>query len=206
MIFIATIGMDSLFYAKITEGTNGDETYSLPKILAKAIKADLSIELAEAELYADDALAHAIKLFKSGKLSLGVEDIGVEAASDLTGASVDDNGVLIAAGEDAGCLVAIGFRALKPNNKYRHFWLYRVKFAVPSTNLQTKGDSIQFQTPVVEGTIMQRNKLDAQGKHPWKAEATEGDPGIDAAVLAAWFTKVYEPAFDKTSRTGGKTA
>ncbi|MCL1951731.1 MAG: phage tail protein [Oscillospiraceae bacterium] len=191
---MATIGMDSLYYAKITEGTGGDESYGTPKILAKAIKADLTIELAEAGLYADDALAHAIKLFKSGKLSLGVEDIGVEVASDLTGATVDDNGVLIAAGEDDGCLVAVGFRALKPDNRYRFFWLYRVKFAVPSTNLQTKGDSIQFQTPTVEGTIMRRNKVDGKGKHPWKAEVTEGDPGV-AAIIAAWFTQVYEPSY-----------
>ena len=194
---MATIGMDSLFYSKITEGAGGVETYAVPKILAKAIKADISIELAEASLFADDALAHAIKLFKSGKLVLEVEDIGVEAAADLTGATVDKNGVLIAAGEDDGCLVAIGFRALKPDNRYRMFWLYRVKFAVPSTNLQTKGDSIQFQTPKVEGTIMRRNKPDASGKHPWKSEVTEGDPGV-AAVIAAWFTQVYEPSYNST--------
>ena len=192
---MATIGMDNLVYSKITEGPNGDETYAAPKALAKAIKADLSIELAEATLYADDALAHAIKHFKGGKLSLGVEDIGAAAASDLTGATVDDNGVLVAAGEDDGCLVAVGFRALKPDNRYRFFWLYRVKFAVPSTNTQTKGDSIQFNTPTIEGTIMRRNKLDANGKHPWKSEATEGDPGIDASVFKSWFTQVYEPSF-----------
>jgi phi13 family phage major tail protein len=183
-----------MVYAKITEGANGEETYAVPKILAKAIKADMSIELAEAALYADDALAHSVKAFKGGKLSLGVEDIGIAAASDLTGASVDDNGVLVAASEDDGCLVAVGFRALKPDNRYRYFWLFRTKFAVPSTNLQTKGDSIQFQTPTIEATIMRRNKPDASGKHPWKAEVTEGDPGV-AAVIAAWFTQVYEPAF-----------
>jgi len=186
--------MDSLFYAKITEDAQGIETYGTPKILAKAIKADLSIELAEAALYADDSLAHSVKAFKGGKLSLGVEDIGVAAAADLTGASVDNNGVLIASGEDDGCLVAVGFRALKPDNRYRYFWLYRTKFAVPSTNLATKGDSIQFQTPTIEATIMRRNKPDASGKHPWKSEVTEGDPGV-AAVIAAWFTQVYEPQY-----------
>ena len=194
MIFIATIGLDSLFYAKITEDAQGLETYGTPQVLAKAIKADLSIELNEAALFADDSLAHTIKLFKSGKLSLGVEDIGVAVAADLTGASVDDNGVLVASGEDDGCLVAVGFRALKPDNRFRYFWVYRVKFAVPSTSLQTKGDSIQFQTPQVEGVIMRRNKPDASGKHPWKSEVTEGDPGV-AAVIAAWFTQVYEPVF-----------
>ena len=191
---MATIGLDNMVYAKITEDAGGVETYAVPQILAKAIKADLNIETADAALYADDALAYAIKAFKGGKLSLGVEDIGVAVAADLTGASVDDNGVLVASGEDDGVLVAVGFRALKPDNHYRYFWLYRVKFAVPSTNLQTKGDSIQFQTPTVEGTIMRRNKADANGKHAWKAEVTEGDPGV-AAVIAAWFTQVYEPSF-----------
>ena len=191
---MATIGLDNMVYAKITEGANGEESYAVPKILAKAIKADMSIELAEAALYADDALAHSVKAFKGGKLSLGVEDIGVAVASDLTGASVDDNGVLVAASEDDGCLVAVGFRALKPDGKYRYFWLYRTKFAVPSSNLQTKGDNIQFQTPTIEATIMRRNKTEANGKHAWKAEVTEGDPAV-AAVIAAWFTQVYEPAF-----------
>lgn len=166
MIFLATIGMDKLFYAKITEGENGDETYAAPLPLAKAIKADLSIELAEAVLYADDSTAYVIKDFKSGKLSLGVDDIGVVAAADLTGASVDSNGVLVSASENEGAAVAVGFRAAKPDGRYRYFWLYRVKFGVPSASLQTKGDSITFNTPTIEGTIMRRNKLDSAGKHP----------------------------------------
>ena len=76
---------------------------------------------------------------------------------------MDDNGVLISASENEGAVVAVGFRALKPNNKYRYFWLYRVKFGIPATNLQTKGDSITFQTPTIEGTVMRRNKPDGMG-------------------------------------------
>ena len=52
---MSTIGLDSLYYAKITENKNGDETYSSPIKLAKAMTAELSVELAEAALYADDA-------------------------------------------------------------------------------------------------------------------------------------------------------
>jgi len=198
---MATIGLDKVHYAKITEDANGIETYGTPRVLAKAIKADLSIEHSEGNLFADDALAYAIKYFKSGTLSLGVEDIGADVAADLTGASVDKNGVLIAAGEDSGCLVAIGFRALKPDNTYRYFWCYRVKFGVSSTNLQTKGDSIQFQTPTIVGKIMRRNKPDASGKHPWKSEVTEGVQGA-AGVIKSWFTKVYEPEFNGGASNG----
>lgn len=97
---MATIGMDHLYYAKITEDQNGEETYGIPVSLAKAMKADPSIELAEAILYADDGAAAVIKNFNSGTLSLGVDDIGTTVAQDLTGAVVDDNGVLISASEN----------------------------------------------------------------------------------------------------------
>lgn len=195
---MATIGMDKLYYAKITEGTDGDETYGTPTQLAKAIKADLTIDLAEATLYADDGEAYVIKNFKSGKLSMGVEDIGVKAAQDLTGAVVDDNGVLVSASENEGSAVAVGFRALKPNGKYRYFWLYRVKFGVPAANLQTKGDSITFQTPTIEGTVMRRNKADGKGNHPWKSEVTEGDAGVADATITGWYAQVYEPVYTAT--------
>ena len=193
---MATIGLDRLFYAPITEApVTGEETYGTPVMLAKAISAELSIELAEATLYADDGAAEIIKEFKNGKLTLGVDDIGRTAATELTGAKADDNGVLISASEDGGKAVAIGFRAKKANGKYRYFWLYRVKFGVPSTKLATKGDSITFSTPTIEGTVARRNKLDGNGNHPWKAEVNEDDSGVLPATITGWYTSVYEPTF-----------
>lgn len=85
---MATIGLDKLFYAEIIEDSDGNETYGVPASLAKAISADLSVELAEATLYADDGASEIVKEFKSGTLSLGVDDIGNDAASVLTGATM----------------------------------------------------------------------------------------------------------------------
>lgn len=192
---MATIGLDMLHYAKITEDAEGNETYGVPQKLAKAISADLSVELAEATLYADDGAAEIVKEFKSGTLSLGVDDIGAAVASDLTGATIDGNGVVISTGEDGGDPVAIGFRAKKSNGKYKYFWLYRVKFGIPATALATKGDSITFSTPTIEGTILRRNKLDGANKHPWKAEVTEGDTTVKAETITNWYKQVYEPTY-----------
>ena len=177
---MATIGLDRLYYAKITENDAGEETYGTPEQLAKAISADLSVELAEATLYADDGASEIVKEFKSGTLSLGIDDIGSTAASDLTGATIDKN---------------------KSNGKYKYYWLYRVKFGIPATNLATKGDSITFSTPTIEGTILRRNKADAGGKHPWKAEALEGD--VTAATITNWYKEVYEPTYTTTPEKQG---
>jgi hypothetical protein len=70
-----------------------------------------------------------------------------------------------------------------------------VKFGVPATNLQTKGDSITFQTPTIEGAVQRRNKVDGKGRHPWKVEANEDDPGMDADIIKDWFKEVYEPEY-----------
>lgn len=189
---MATIGLDKLFYATITEDENGNETYGTPAILAKAISVELSVDQAEATLYADDCAVEVVKEFQSGTITLGVDDIGTSVSALLTGATIDNKNVLVSSSEDVTNPVAIGFRAKKSNGKYRYFWLYRVKFGIPSTTLETKGDSINFQTPSIEGTILQRNRVTQDGKHPWKTEVTEGDDGVAEETITGWFTAVYE--------------
>lgn len=192
---MATIGLDRLYYAKITEDEFGNETYDTPKVLAKAMTAELSVELIEAILYADDGASEVVKEFGSGSLTLGIDDIGSKVAQDLTGCKIDSNNVVISRSEDGGSPVAIGFRAKKANGKYRYFWLYRVIFSVPTTSLATKGDSITFSSPTIEGTVFRRNKIDSENKHPWKAEVTEGDIGVASTTINEWFKSVYEPDF-----------
>ncbi|MBU9723124.1 hypothetical protein KS407_17020 [Bacillus alkalicola] len=192
---MATIGLDRLFYANITEDENGIESYGTPKVLAKAMTAELSVELIEAILYADDGASEIVKEFQSGTLNLGIDDIGPLAAQDLTGCKVDSNNVIVSRSEDGGNPVAIGFRAKKSNGRYRYFWLYRVIFSIPTTSLATKGESITFSSPTIEGTVFRRNKLDGESKHPWKAEVTEGDSGVATSTISEWFSAVYEPDF-----------
>ena len=51
---MATIGLDKLFYSKITENENGEETYATPVPLAKAMTAELSIY----ETFIDAGIPH----------------------------------------------------------------------------------------------------------------------------------------------------
>ena len=70
---------------------------------------------------------------------------------------------------------------------------YIVLFSIPATNLATKGDSITFSTPTIEGTILRRNKPDTSSKHPWKAEVTESES--TKTIVEDWFDAVYEPTY-----------
>ena len=202
---MATIGLDKLFYSKITEGENGDEPYAAPVALAKAMTAELSVELAEATLYADDGAAEVVKEFQSGTLTLGVDDIGKSVAEDLTGAVIDENGVLISASEDGGAPVAIGSRAKEATSNSRVSWLNRLIFGTPPPTEPTRGESSGFSPPPSGGPVTRRNKVDGQGKHPWKAEVSEDDSGVSPTVITGWYDEVYEPSYaDQTSDTGGE--
>ena len=73
---MATIGLDKLYYATITENPDtGEETYAKHKPLAKAISAELSVEVAEAILYADDGASEIVKEFKSGTLHRAMHSV-----------------------------------------------------------------------------------------------------------------------------------
>lgn len=192
---MATIGLDKLYYAIITEGTGGVETYGTPKVMAKAISAELAPQIAEATLYADDGAAENVKEFTSATFTLGVDDLASDVMADLLGVTVDQNGVVVSTPDDAAPYVAVGFRAKRSNGKYQYFWLYRVKFGVPNNTLATKGESITFNTPSIVGTVMRRNKADGNGGHPWKVDVVEGATGVDQTVIDGWYSDVYEPDY-----------
>lgn len=134
---MATIGLDKLYYSKITKDADGNETYATPMSLATAMTTELSVVIAEATLYADDGAAEFVKKFPSGTPSLSVDNIGFSVTANLDGAIVDNNNVLVSTSEDGGDPVAISFRDKKANEKYRYFRLYRVKFGIPATILTT---------------------------------------------------------------------
>jgi len=181
---MATIGLRDLFYAPITVGADGSETYGTPVRLAKAISADLSVDVAEAMLYADDGIDEIAREFVSGEIKLGVNDFEPEKQAVLLGQTQDDDGVLFAGENDDPPYVAIAFRSKKAGGKYKYIWLYKVKFAIPDEKYATKADKLEFNTPELVGTFIKR----ADGK--WKADAvaTPGD-----SIADAWFTKVREP-------------
>ncbi len=182
---MATLGLRDLFYAIITEDENGNETFGTPKRLAKAIKVELSVNVAEGILYADDAIDEVVKQFTDGTIKLNTNDLSSESSSEITGQKIDGNNITFATEKDEPPYVAIGFRAMKTGGKFRYVWLHKVKFAIPSENYETKGDSINFITPEIEGTF---GKLNKNGV--WKCDYT----GVETDDIAkTWFNSVKEP-------------
>lgn len=78
---MATIGLDKLFYAEITEDSDGSETYGVPASLAKAISADLSVELAEYKDAITEAMLKGTKRNVESEHRAGVADTSKNAVT-----------------------------------------------------------------------------------------------------------------------------
>ena len=152
---MAKIGLSSLYYSKLTEASNGSPSYDGAKTLGKAVSANTSITNNSATLYADDVLAESDTSFQSGTITLGVDEDGDTVFADLLGHTITE-GVVVKKSTDVAPFVAVGRIITKMVSGvlfYKAEVLFKVKFAEPSQDNTTKGESIEFGTSEIEGTI-----------------------------------------------------
>ena len=152
---MAKIGLSSLYYSKLTEASGGTPSYDGAKTLGKAVSANTSITNNSATLYADDALAESDTSVQSGTITLGVDEDGDTVFADLLGHTITE-GVVVKKSTDVAPFVAVGRIITKMVSGvlfYKAEVLFKVKFAEPSQDNTTKGESIEFGTSEIEGTI-----------------------------------------------------
>lgn len=155
---MAKIGLNNFKYSILTEAEDGTATYAGAKSLGRAIDCKVSIEKYEAELYADDTLAESDYTFKKGTVSLTIDEDDDTVFAELLGHEVDEEtGEMIRKDTDVAPYVGIARILTKIVNgeyKYKVEFLPKVKFSEPEQEETTKGDSIEFKTPSVEGTVL----------------------------------------------------
>lgn len=152
---MAKIGLKNLLFGVLTEASDGTATYGAAVKPAKAISCSVSITNNEAKLFADDVLAESDTSFQSGKVSLGIDDEDLEIMATLLGHTITD-GEMVRNSNDTAPYVGLGRIVTKMvggNYKYKVEFLCKVKFAEPSQDENTKGESLEFGTSTIEGQI-----------------------------------------------------
>ena len=165
---MAKIGLRYPVAAPLTENET-ETSYTGGKVIGKAINSDININSNDVKLYADDVIAESDKSFKDGNVKIGVDDLDYETQAMLLGHKVSEEGELVANADDTAPFVGFGFYGpTKKNNVlgFRAIFLHKVQFAEPAESITTKGETVSFQTPVLEGTIY----TDVKGD--WKSEKT----------------------------------
>lgn len=151
---MANIGLTNIWFSKLTEN-DGVASYEGATNLGKAVSCSVSITNNEAKLYGDDVLAESDTSFSNGSITLGVTDDDDSVFAPLLGHAINA-GEVVKHANDVAPYVGIGRIVTKLVNgtyKYKVEFLYKVKFSEPSKDETTKGESIEFSTPSIEGII-----------------------------------------------------
>ena len=152
---MAKIGLNNFRYGILTEAADGTPSYGGAKKPAKAISCSVDITNNEAKLFADDGLAESDTSFQSGTATIGIDDEDQTTMAEMLGHSIV-NGAMVRNADDVAPYVGFGRVIVKMVNNVRMYkveFLYKVKFAEPSQDDNTQGESLEFSTPEIEGQV-----------------------------------------------------
>lgn len=172
---MANIGLRYIVYSFLAETANSF-SYDTGSLGPAAIKADLKLNISDTPLYADDGAAERAREFIDGDLTLNVADLTPETLSDWLGNDLVDETinsqtvkVLKSSTEDTPGYFGVGYIVSKIIGGVRYYkarLLTKVQFGEPDDSAETKGQQINWQTPVIIGKISRRNDGN------WKEEIT----------------------------------
>ena len=203
---MAKIGLNNLWYSKLTENSDGTPYYDGAKSFGKAVSANVSISNNSAALYADDVLAESDTSFQSGTVTLGVDDDREATFADVLGHEISEEGEVVRNANDVSPWVGLGRIVVKMVNNvklYKAEIIYKIKFSEPSQENQTKGESVEFSTPEIEGTIATLANGD------WSTAKTFSSKEAALAFIQATFASAQSTSrvvYDANGGTGSVAA
>ena len=195
------IGCDNLVYAPMTT----EESATTPPTYGNVVKAPgvMSINInpngSQETLFADDGPMETASTMGKIDVEIQKNELTTQNKADLLGHAIDTNGALVYGDSDIAPWVAIGFRTLKSNGKYRYVWLYKGKFTEPEDNNETKGDSINFQADTIKGQFVRLNNAYTVGGRtvrPWKYELDTDTTEDTVVAEKTWFNAPMLPSGD----------
>lgn len=150
---MARIGFKKAKYNKHADGKYAEAV----KEFEKVVDEKFAPEYNSAELYANDGLAETDYSFKKGALSLTIADDDDTLLADLFGSEVDTDGDGVTQ-TIADTAPEIGYGHIIPKmvnkeRKYKVEFFPRVKFTKVTSDNKTRGESVEFSTSALEGTV-----------------------------------------------------
>jgi phi13 family phage major tail protein len=155
---MAKIGIKGLTYAPYTSGGDGSEiVYGTGVQLADyMIRADVNEERSSTPFYADDHRIDSENEMTGISVSLELANF-TDALDKAFLGHVDGTSSELNATDASAPFVGVGFyrkERFKGTVTYHAFWIYKAQFSKDGDSVQTKGESIDFQTEAISGSGM----------------------------------------------------
>lgn len=178
------IGLDSFHYAPLLTDNISGCSYGTPVAITGSVSATIKANGSIETQYADDGPAVNAPSIGSQEIDVEFTNLALSVRATLLGQTVT-SGVVSESTTDTPLDVAIGFRSLKSNGKYRYIWYLKGNFALPDDAYKTKEAKTNFNTQK-----MKYNGLRREYDGLYKFAVDEDDPAVAAATITNWFNAV----------------
>ena len=188
------IGLSDIHYTKIVPGASTVEEAFINPIskVAKAIEASVTPNTSNVVLYADDGAAESTSAEGETAIELTIDALSNKIYADLLGKTINEDGVVADSTGDVAPNVALAFRALKSNGKYRYFWFYKGTFQLPEESYKTKGEGIEYNNPTIKGVFVHSDVVkNEKGEGVKRMFVDEDDAEVTPTIIENWFKEVY---------------
>lgn len=172
---MARVGLSYARYAMYNYAESGI-TYTNGGSLGKAIKLDIQPDSGDENiLYADNAPAESAPSFSGGTVTVGTDDLPREAESAILGHTMTElttpeaTKVIVRKADDIAPYVGVGGIVKRIKNGatvWNAIILTKVQFKDPGLSVETQGETVDWQTPEIEGTFF---RDDSEGG-PWNMQ------------------------------------
>lgn len=154
---MAFVGMKYVVAAKLKTETAGSmPVYENGMVVGRAIGATVTYNRSDNTLKADDVDAEAENSITGGTLSFTVDDIADTVQAMMLGQDVTTEDEYDEVGESSP-YIGIGYirvRRYKGVTSYVAYWIFKAQLGINSESAATKEETIQWQTPTLEGSMM----------------------------------------------------
>lgn len=163
-----SIGLSKPFFA-LYNPNGGSPTYSGGKSLGMATDFSLTVNGADpAILYADNGAAESVTVFGSGAATYGVHRLTLANLATLTGQTPDESGGVDFLADKSGPYVGTAVVSMDIAGgviSYTVILLYKQQFRVPDITRTTRGESIEYQVPSLQSTVMRDDSAASKWQH-----------------------------------------
>lgn len=192
--YAPSVGLDNLCIALVTQDDANGYTADTPEPLAPSADASFEPSTSSDPIYADDQVWDVLVGEGPDKVNLTVLDLPAEMRAKVLGMAFDASTGRVYDNGGTPPLVALSFRSMKSNGKYRYYQYLKGRFEKPREEKTTKNDKSDTKMVKLVFTAFKTVRKFNLGSISDGVKKVTGDEDTTNFAGTTWFNQVQVPA------------
>jgi phi13 family phage major tail protein len=187
------VGLDSLYIAEVTQDDANGYVADTPEYFAPAAEASQEPATSFEVQYADDQPYDVMSAEGPTKITLSVTNIPAEMLAKITGNVFDASTGRVFDHGAIAPYMALMFRSLKSNGKYRYYSYLKGQFTMPKEETTTKGEKPEPKVMQLEYTAIRTVYSFDLGSINGTVKRVYGDEDTTNFSATGWYSQIQTP-------------